>query len=630
MNSSDNSQVSAKVIKAEGGHQRSIGRWLLILSVVGTAVAFALLVGTASRSSYDVSIEQSSNNHTVISSLLATQVAGGFRWKKTDVVNEIFEAMALTEGSAFAMAGVYDLEGAQWLKFVPESHSATPLTPKASFIDANVGLDEVVSELDGTVYTVALPLLSGKNNDRIGTLVTVWDFSEIRQHASKILFTAAVLAGIFLSLLAATQWLAISRIIGKPLCAITAQMRQLANGNLTIDILGHERKDEIGLIASAVNVFKQDAISAKEIKEHQEAIELEAEQQRQQLADAEQQQQAERLRQLEEQKAQSEKEAASASLLKQRIEVLLEAVDAASRGDLQQRIDGGENEDDLQKVVHALNHMFEQLRTSFGQIGQQTRDLRLSATELQKMGLTISSMVSESTLQTSTASETSNRVASSFETVASATHQMTASIQQIANNAGGAATVAKKAVELAGSTGVSIRQLADSSKGIGDVIKVINSIAEQTNLLALNATIEAARAGDAGKGFAVVANEVKELAKETAKATEEIEGRIASIQTDTGIAVQAITNINEIVEQISETQGVIAFSVEEQTTTTKEINSTIVATSQDNEEINSVMDDVVRKSETANQTAINVEASARQLGKMAESLDALLQKFEYR
>jgi len=177
------------------------------------------------------------------------------------------------------------------------------------------------------------------------------------------------------------------------------------------------------------------------------------------------------------------------------------------------------------------------------------------------MGLTISSMVSESTLQTSTASETSNRVASSFETVASATHQMTASIQQIAT---------------------------------------------------------------------VVANEVKELAKETAKATEEIEGRIASIQTDTGIAVQAITNINEIVEQISETQGVIAFSVEEQTTTTKEINSTIVATSQDNEEINSVMDDVVRKSETANQTAINVEASARQLGKMAESLDALLQKFEYR
>ena len=630
MNSSDNSQVSAKGIKAEGGHKRSIGRWLLIISVVGTAMAFALLVGTASRSSYDVSIEQSSNNHTVISSLLATQVAGGFRWKKADVVNEIFEAMALTEGSAFAMAGVYDLEGAQWLKYVPESHSANLLTPKASFIDANVGLDEVVSELDGTVYTVALPLLSGKNNDRIGTLITVWDFSDIRQHASKILFTAAVLAGIFLSLLAATQWLAISRIIGKPLCAITAQMRQLANGNLTIDILGHERKDEIGLIASAVNVFKQDAISAKEIKEHQETIELEAEQQRQQLADAEQQQQAERFRQLEEQKAQSEKEAASASLLKQRIEVLLEAVDAASRGDLQQRIDGGENEDDLQKVVHALNHMFEQLRTSFGQIGQQTRDLRLSATELQKMGLTISSMVSESTLQTSTASETSNRVASSFETVASATHQMTASIQQIANNAGGAATVAKKAVELAGSTGVSIRQLADSSKGIGDVIKVINSIAEQTNLLALNATIEAARAGDAGKGFAVVANEVKELAKETAKATEEIEGRIASIQTDTGIAVQAITNINEIVEQISETQGVIAFSVEEQTTTTKEINSTIVATSQDNEEINSVMDDVVRKSETANQTAINVEASARQLGKMAESLDALLQKFEYR
>ena len=609
---------------------KSIGRWLLLTTTIGTALAFALLMGTISRSSYQSAIDLSSNNHTVISNLLAAQVSGGFRWKKDDVVTAVFDgSVAAVDENTLAMARIYDTDSAQWMEYVPESHADSGLQPASSFLDAAIGKDGAVSELEGSAYTVAVPILSGKDSDRIGTLVTVWDFGSTHIKALKILKIAALLALLSLVVLVLVQWWAVSSLIGKPLRIITAQMGQLAAGNTGVEIAGRRRRDEIGSIAAAVEVFKQDAIAAARLKEQQDATEAEAEVQRKLLAAAEQEKQAEKLRQLEAQRTTAEKEAASAKLLTQRIEILLRAVDAASRGDLHQRIDCGGAEDDLQKVAVALNNMFTELRGSFTKIGQRTSELTASAAELKTLGATIASVVSENTSRSSVASETSNRVSASVESVAGATEQMSASIKQIASNASDATSVANKAVELASSTDVSIRQLAESSKGIGDVIKVINSIAEQTNLLALNATIEAARAGDAGKGFAVVANEVKELAKETAKATDEIQERIASIQTDTGVAVQAIADINKIVGQISETQGLIAYSVEEQNSTTQEINRTIVNTSKDNEEINRVMAGVVEQSQSAHESAGNVEASAARLSEVAQSLDKLLQKFNY-
>ena len=177
-------------------------------------------------------------------------------------------------------------------------------------------------------------------------------------------------------------------------------------------------------------------------------------------------------------------------------------------------------------------------------------------------------------------------------------------------------------------TNSTIGRLGSSSQEIGQVINVITSIAEQTNLLALNATIEAARAGEAGKGFAVVANEVKELAKETAKATEDIGRKIETIQSDTGESVTAIERISSIISQINEAQATIASAVEEQAATTNEMSRSVSSANQATTEIASNIDGVAASAEECSKGAHGVEAAASDLAKMASELQSLVSKFQ--
>ena len=230
----------------------------------------------------------------------------------------------------------------------------------------------------------------------------------------------------------------------------------------------------------------------------------------------------------------------------------------------------------------------------------------------------------ETATQAGVVSSASEQVSSNVQTVATAVEEMTASISEIAKNASDAAQISSEAVTTAQNTNATISKLGASSDEIGQVIKVINSIAEQTNLLALNATIEAARAGDAGRGFAVVANEVKELANQTAKATEEISGKIEAIQTDTGEAVTAIGDITQVIDKINGISSTIASAVEEQSATTAEIGRNVNEAAKGVQEITQNITGVAKAAEDTSVGAREALGTSKELADMASGLQTLV------
>jgi methyl-accepting chemotaxis protein len=230
----------------------------------------------------------------------------------------------------------------------------------------------------------------------------------------------------------------------------------------------------------------------------------------------------------------------------------------------------------------------------------------------------------ETSIQANAAAAAAEQVTQSMQTVGTASEEMNASIREIAKNAHEAAKVATSAVRSAESTHATMAKLGQSSAEIGEVVKVITSIAQQTNLLALNATIEAARAGEAGKGFAVVASEVKELAKETAKATEGISRKIELIQANTKDAIETISQIAGIIAQINDISNTIASAVEEQAATTNEIARNVAeavrGSAQVTENITAVA--TVAKSTTSGATGTRQETA--EIARMAAGLQKLL------
>ena len=224
-------------------------------------------------------------------------------------------------------------------------------------------------------------------------------------------------------------------------------------------------------------------------------------------------------------------------------------------------------------------------------------------------------------------SNATQQVSQNLQTVATGAEEMGASIKEIAKNATEAARVATSAVKVAEDTNATVAKLGESSAEIGQVIKVITSIAEQTNLLALNATIEAARAGEAGKGFAVVANEVKELAKQTAKATEDISRKIEAIQTDTQASVQAIGTISSVIKQINDISNTIATAVEEQNATTNEMVRNVSDAAHGSGEITSNIGGVAQAAESTSRGAADTQKAAQQLVETSAELQKLVERF---
>ncbi len=309
--------------------------------------------------------------------------------------------------------------------------------------------------------------------------------------------------------------------------------------------------------------------------------------------------------------------------LKQTVEVL----DEVSRGNLTRRLEV-KGQDEIAQMGNALNTTIDNLSRALTQISSDAGVLSSASEELSSTSQQLGNNSQQTTNQAAAVSAAAEQVSQNVQTVSTATEEMSASIKEISKNASEAAEVASSAARLAGSTTATMTKLSESSAEIGNVIKVITSIAEQTNLLALNATIEAARAGEAGKGFAVVANEVKELAKETAKATEDIGIKVEAIQNDAKGAVQAIEEITTVIGRINDIQNTIASAVEEQTGTTNEISRNISETAKGSSDIASNITGVAQAAKDTQGSASASQQAAEELSKLATSLSSVVNQFQ--
>lgn len=387
-----------------------------------------------------------------------------------------------------------------------------------------------------------------------------------------------ILITIFLSI-------AIIRSITQPIYAMTDAMSNLANGHLEIAVPGISRKDEIGKMADAVRVFKDNAISNKRLEEEAEKGRITA-----------------------------NEESKRQSALKE-----------------QQRREK-EEQDRLEKETSEkkLNYLTEITGNFEAHIGGVVQSVASAATQLKNSSKSMANVAERTSGQTQNVAAASEQSSVNVQTVASAADQLSASIVEISRQVSASSKITGDAVGEAQRSHQTVRGLVDAAKHINQVINLITDIAEQTNLLALNATIEAARAGNAGKGFAVVASEVKNLANQTAKATEQISQQISEIQNSTENAADAIEGIGSTIGQINDIASSIAAAVEEQTAATSEIARNIDQASYGAKEVSSNITLVTQGATETGETAGEIHGAANQLSDYSVTLkhevDTFLQK----
>jgi methyl-accepting chemotaxis protein len=307
----------------------------------------------------------------------------------------------------------------------------------------------------------------------------------------------------------------------------------------------------------------------------------------------------------------------------------VKVLDGIGAGDLTGRLTV-RRRDEIGRMNESLNRAIDSFGSALTGIADNAQALGGASEELAAVSQELSASARETASQTGSVSGAAEQVSANVQTVAIAAQQMGASIRDIAHSAHEAAEVAQRAVTAAGSANQAVTKLGTSGVQIGNVVRMIGGIAEQTNLLALNATIEAARAGEAGKGFAVVANEVKELARETARATDDIGRRVEAIQADTREAVQAIGEITRIIDRICEIQSTIASAVEEQSAATAEITRNMGQAARGTSEIATTIGTLTNGVEGTHRVANDTQRAANELAMMAAELQRLVSRFRYR
>jgi len=474
---------------------------------------------------------------------------------------------------------------------------------KPNIMNFYIGVDSVLAAAQGKDPALsAYKVINSKQyQDTIATVTaSIREVNELKTKGAEEIFKGAmeqgnsakmllaVLLGLSILLSIFIIYL-VSKSINKPLSSLQTSVLDLAEGKLNNKIENTDYPNEIGAMAKAVSVLQVG------------------------LQKADQLQQAERENNIR---------------AKETTEQIGSIISAAAGGDFTAQVPMAGKEGFFKDISEQVNRLIDTSRQAFIAIMRNATAVASSSEELSAVSMQMSSNAEETSAQAKVVSNSAVQVSANTQTVAAGVEEMSASIREISINTVEASTVAHKAVELAQKTNATMAKLSTSSLEIGNVLKVISSIAEQTNLLALNATIEAARAGELGKGFAVVANEVKELARQTAKATEEIGGNITAIQSDTQGALVSIEEISAIINKINDISGLIASAVEEQAATTGEMGRSVSEAATSSADIASNINSVATTAQSTSEGAANSQQAASQLAQIAGELQSLVMKFK--
>jgi methyl-accepting chemotaxis protein len=305
---------------------------------------------------------------------------------------------------------------------------------------------------------------------------------------------------------------------------------------------------------------------------------------------------------------------------------VVDVVRGLAEGRLDRRVDYVAK-DEMGQLAEATNASMDKLGELLGEITHNAESLAVASEQLTDVSGQLSAVAEQSSAQSSMVAAATEEISTNVGVLAAAGDDMSAAIQEIANSSNQAARTASEAVSHAAEASATVERLGASSQEIGDVVKLITSIAEQTNLLALNATIEAARAGDAGKGFAVVAGEVKELAQQTAHATEQVVNRIATTQSDAAAATAAIAQINEVIGRIDALQMTVSAAVEQQSATTNEMVRNVTEVSIGTQEISSNINGIATAATQTTESATETATTAAEVSQAAAQLRQLVGAF---
>lgn len=620
----------------------SIGTKLTVLIGLGVAIGSGLLVWIQLLAIGNLTQGHTATSDHAIGRLLSAQVSGAVKWGKADVILKTFDDFIGNSQGDVAAIAAYDGNGALLAGREPIAGSIAPLTEYAKQNKAEATVNE------GELRRIVLPVTDGTKAQPIGQVAISFSNSRVNDEISRSTLRQTLIAGAILVGLLAMMILTSQRMIARPMGKLVSALARLSEGDDDIEIPQHYAKDEVGKIWNALDKLKTTVIQAFRLSQMVSTMPGAI-----LTADAKAGLQIDFANQAAQDLVKNMRDALGPSLgnkiVGQSLSFLTklspQAAEACRHPEKMPVTDRVRVGEELLDVNFAAIHNKKgeyigpmvslTLATQSERVAAQFETkVKTVVDEVARMGALLRELAERMTQNARVTASQSNNVAGAIESansnvlsVAQATEELSASVNEIRRQVGASTDIAGDAVKQADATNRTMQGLASAAKKIGEIVTLINDIANQTNLLALNATIEAARAGEAGKGFAVVASEVKNLATQTAKATEEISGQISQMQNVTNDAVSAIQRIGTIIGNISDISGGISSAVEEQGMATQEIARHVAEASSGTSDVSANIGDMRLSAEQTGSVAEEVLSAATEMGKQASALNHEVDQF---